>query len=196
MSEDLKASSPVGSRVNLIAVVILVATCAVLLVVNQQLRSQNLHLIDQYHALSARGGPPVGSKIPALHGTTVSGEPLTLALAQRDRGALLLILSPSCPHCKANLRNWQALMPMVSPKNVFLIDVSDTADQIYLNSIAMPADTSLMRLNLPERSLYSVTLTPMTIWMGPHGVVKQVWTGELQDDQIKQIQSTLLGAQA
>ena len=194
MSPDLKTPSSVGTKPNTLAFITLIATCVLLLIVNQKLRSQNIKLINQYRALSGREGPPVGSKISALHGTTVLGKAVTLDLSNRTQGALLLILSPSCPHCNANLKNWRNLMPMVRPDSVFLVDVSETADERYLKSIAMPSEVGLMRLTLQERSLYSVTLTPMTIWIGPHGFVKQIWNGELQDEDVQQIKATLLAA--
>ena len=179
------------SRFGFIPVLVLAVTCAVLLVINHKLQKQNIVLVEQYRALSTTQGPPVGSRIPLLHGTSVSGESVTMDLTQRDAGTLLLILSPKCPHCKANFHHWQDLLPLVPANQVVWVDVTNTADQAYLASVAIPSGASVIRLDTQDRSLYNVAATPTTIWLDPHGVVKHVWTGELQDDEIKQIRQTL-----
>ncbi len=180
-----------GSRYAFIATIVLTVTCAVLLVVNHKLQKQNIVLAGQFRALSDAEGPPVGSKIPSLHGTSISGQGMTLNLAQEGSGTLLLVLSPMCPHCKANFHNWRDLMPLVPASQVAWVDLTDTADARYLASVAIPADAHVIHLDPKDRSLYNLVATPTTIWLGPDGLVKHVWAGELSDDQISQIRETL-----
>jgi hypothetical protein len=51
-----------------VALLILTGACCVLLFMNHKLQIQNTSLIQQYRSLSGTGGPPVGTKIPTLHG--------------------------------------------------------------------------------------------------------------------------------
>jgi hypothetical protein len=85
---------------------------------------------------------------------------------------------------------------MLSTSQVVWVDVAGTAEASYLTSAAIPADAQLIRLNIGDRSLYKMNATPTTIWLSPHGVVKQVWIGELREDQVKQIREALVSPNA
>ena len=183
--------APHGDRIAYVAVFVLMITCGVLLVINHRLQAQIGVLADQYHALSTTEGPPIGSKILTLHGESISGQPMTLDLAQRDSGTLLLILSPKCPHCKANFQNWRDLLPLVPASQVVWVDVTDSADPAYLSSVNIPQGASVIRLDSDDRARYNLFATPTTIWLQPHAVVKNVWTGELQTEDLKQVRGTL-----
>jgi hypothetical protein len=191
MVKEEKRSPFDQSRYAFIAVIVLTVTCVVLLVVNHKLQKQNIILAAQFRSLSDAEGPPVGSKIPSLHGTSISGQGMTLNLAQHASGMLLLVLSPTCPHCKANFHNWRDLMPLLPANQVAWVDLTDTSDALYLASAAIPADALVIHLDPKDRSLYNLVATPTTIWLGPGGLVKHVWAGELSDDQISQIRETL-----
>jgi hypothetical protein len=197
VTEAITPARPTSSsRYSFFAVIVLALTCSVLLLANRKLQEQNTVLAKQFRALSASEEPPVGSTIPALHGTSISGKTSVLNLTQRNHGTLLLILSPTCPHCLANFHNWKELMPLIAAENVVLVDLTSTADAAYMAAIAMPADSQMIRIGTQERSLYNLSATPTTIWLDAHGVVKHVWAGELQDDQLKQLRQDLASPNA
>jgi hypothetical protein len=116
---------------------------------------------------------------------------MTLDLSQRDSGTLLLVLSPTCPHCKANFHNWTNLLSLVPASQVVWVDVTGTANASYLASVNLPASANVIRLSTEDRARYDLFATPTTIWLGSHAVVKSEWAGELQDGDIKQLQNTL-----
>ena len=191
MASNETGSVPNGMRYAYITVFVLTLACGVLLVINHKLQAQNNQLVAQYHALSITEGPPVGSKIPSLRGVSISGQAMTLDLSQRDSGTLLFVLSPTCPHCKANFHNWKNLLPLVPANQVVWVDVTGTADAAYLASVNLPTSANVIRLSEEDRARYDLFATPTTIWLGSHAVVKNEWAGELQDGDIKQLQSTL-----
>lgn len=174
-----------------IAVIVLAITSGLLLVVNHKLQVQNSQLEKQYHALSSTEGPPVGSNIASLHGKSIFGQEMTVDLSQSNSGTLLLILSPTCPHCKANFHNWKGILPLVPANQVVWVDVTGTANAAYLSSVAIPASAKVIRLDAQDRSRYNLFATPTTIWLGPHGVVKKEWAGELQTEDMTQLRNAL-----
>ena len=174
-----------------VALLILTGACCVLLFMNHKLQIQNTSLIQQYRSLSGTGGPPVGTKIPTLHGVSVAGFNETVDLSQRANGALLLVLSPTCPHCKANFHNWQDLVLQISKQQVFWVDVAPGTDAKYLAELGVPSGPHLIRLDSHERDLYKFGVTPTTIWLNADGVVQHVWVGELSEDDIKEIREIL-----
>jgi len=191
MGRNETGSTANGTRYAYIAVLVLTLACGVLLVVNHKLQTQNNQLVAQYHVLSITEGPPVGSRIPSLHGESISGQPITLDLSKRDSGTLLLVLSPTCPHCKANFHNWKNLLPLVPASQVVWVDVTGTVNAAYLASVAIPASANVIRVSAEDRARYNLFATPTTIWLQSHAVVKNEWAGELQDADIKQLRNTL-----
>ncbi len=126
-----------------------------------------------------------------LRGQTISGQNATVDLSQREKGTLLLVLSPTCQYCKANFHNWRDLLPFVSSDQVVWVDLSGTADANYLASVAIPSEATVIRLNPEERTLYGLSVTPTTVLLGPHGVVRDAWPGLLGQEQLDQLRRLL-----
>jgi hypothetical protein len=180
-------SSSVKPRYAGIATLTLVVACAVLLWVNHGLQKQNRLMDEQLRSLSTGQGPPVGSKISFLRGHTVSGQPATLDLSQRENRTLLLVLSPQCKYTKLNFSHWRDLLSRVPLDQIIYVDLTDTADFDYLASVAVPSNANLIRLDPEERTLYSLSVTPTTVLLGPHGVVRFVWPGVMGQEQSDQL---------
>ena len=193
LTEPKGAAVSISTRIITVAFAPVLFACLSLVVVNHKLQQQNTILVAAYRSISDTAGPPIGSRMGVVHGTTPEGKLVELDLTKRASGTLLLVLSPTCPHCKANMSNWQALCRTVAPQNVLLIDISGTADNDYKRVNGLPALAPVIRLNTADRRLYNVSATPTTIWLGSHGVVQQVWTGELQNDQTQEVQKAING---
>jgi len=193
---DHSRSSALKSRYADIAVLVLAGACAVLLWTNYALQKRNHLLSDQFRSLSTALGPPVGSKISVLGGTTISGQKVALDLLHRDKLTLLLILSPQCKYTQLNFPNWQDLLPLVSADQVVYVDLSGTADSTYLASRGIATTATVIRLDPEQRTLYSFSATPTTILLDAHATVKAVWPGLMRDEQVNEVRTLLSNPKA
>jgi len=174
-----------------IAVLVLTIACGVLLWMNHALQKENRSLFEEFRSLSTAQGPPVGSTISYLRGRTISGQNVTLDLARRESGTLLLVLSPQCKYTKLNFRHWRDVLPLVSVDQVVYVDLTGTADSSYLASVAIPANAKVIRLDPEERTLYNLSVTPTTVLLGAHGVVRGVWPGLLNGEREEELRRLL-----
>jgi hypothetical protein len=177
--------------VRFILAAVLVLCCGALLWVNLLLQKENKQLAEQVSSMSAAEGPPVGSTIQILHGTDITGKNMTIDLGKQDHQTLLFALSPVCPYCKANFHNWRDLTSMVPADQVVWVDLTGKVDENYLRSVAIPLDANVIRLAPEERTLYSLSVTPITVLLGPHGVVRWAWPSVLSADKVHQLRALI-----
>jgi len=179
-----------------IALLVLAACCASLLWANRSLQKKNRLLVEEVARVSGTRGPPVGSSISFLHGLTISGQDVRLDLAARESGTLLLVLSPVCPYCGDNFHNWRDILRLVPSDQVIWADVTGRVDARYLASVAIPANSNVIRLYPEVRTLYDLNVTPTTLLLGPHGLVSWKWSGVMSDEEVKQLRGLLKSANA
>jgi len=188
---DAARISATKSRYADVVVLVLAVVCGILLFVNHKLQKQNRLLVEQFRSLSTAQGPPVGSKISLLRGHTISGQNIALDLSHRENGTLLLVLSPLCQYTKLNFPRWREILLLVPPDQVVYVDLTGTADSGYLASAAIPVSAEVIRLDPEERTLYSLTITPTTVLLGPRGVVRAVWPGLMSEEQAQEVRRLL-----
>jgi len=160
---------------------------------NQKLRQQNHAQAEQLNKYAGiTGGPVVGSEIAALHGHAMDKRHVTLDLAHRTGGSLLLVLSPVCPYCRVNFHNWRDLLQTVPSDHVVWVDLSGTADDRYLASVGLAASATVISLDQDESIPSSLVATPTTVLLDSHGVVRWSWSGVMNNDQVDELRGLLL----
>jgi thiol-disulfide isomerase/thioredoxin len=126
-----------------------------------------------------------------LHGKGLDGQELTISYKNVDRETLLLIFSPTCPHCKRNWPVWRDLAGEAAGRRVVFVNVGGELppnfSQVYsFDSAAVVAETN------PESVLkYSLFEFPMTILVSPDGHSEKVWVGELGSSDVVDIKKLL-----
>ena len=183
--------SRVGSRQWPIFAILFFICCAVLLWTNHRLQVDNADLHAQLENLASLKGPAPGSTIATLRGQAISGEDLSLNLADRRSNTLLFIFSPVCKFCKENLSNWQTLMSVAKPDRVVWADVTGKVDATYQATASIPPAASIIRLNPEERTLYAFDSTPTTVLLSKDGTVIWRYAGVLEHAQIEELRKLL-----
>jgi thiol-disulfide isomerase/thioredoxin len=139
--------------------------------------NQRLGATAQYYASLRHTA--AGVALPDLHGKDLNGQDLTISYKDVNQQTLLLVFSPTCPHCKRNWPAWQELARAAHGKRVVFVNVGGLLppnfSQLYsFDSAPVMAETS------PETILkYSLFEFPLTIVMSRDGRSEKVSVGEL-----------------
>ena len=138
---------------------------------------------------SLRAGDTVGSfKIKWLDGTVNQ-----IRFDDTAKPYLLFVLSPSCPHCRNNVDRWNdiVLHNQINHCSILGISVQSVErTRVFRDSanvgfdLAVAADTSFSRK-------YKIHAFPQTILVGGSGRIEKVWMGELNNEQINEIERLL-----
>lgn len=120
--------------------------------------------------------------------------PIEFSAADSKR-TLIITFSPLCPHCKANQQMWSIATKELRRRGGWRIlwisrdpaaptkDYCEDYDMPLAETFADPTYRTYLMLDLKE--------VPNTISVDQRGVVEQVWRGELQSDQWRQLFSYL-----
>ena len=113
---------------------------------------------------------------------SVGGEVMEVAYENPELDTLLLIFSPDCPACQANMDNWK-LLEQGHDSNCTRLFYISTADEETTRRFAEDHDLLGPVLIAGQDDLvgYKVTHIPMTVIVGPDGVVQRVWVGVMPD---------------
>lgn len=128
-----------------------------------------------------------GAFVPAVRVPTIEGD--TVILGQSPSGApqLLLVLTTTCPYCKASLPHWQKLAP----------EAQDLGAQVFAVSLDAAAATDAYRdehqLDLPfvilerwkDKVLYRAWSVPQTAVLDADGRVVHVTLGVFDRPQAR-----------
>lgn len=133
-----------------------------------------------------KDGPLVGSTIDILAGQDITGTAVSVDLSHREKGTLLLVLSPHCPFCRINFQNWREILTTVPKDEVVWVDVTDTADQMYLVTVGISSDAKLIKLTSSTAAARQLLVTPTTVLLDQHGKVRLSATGVLHGDDVAQ----------
>jgi thiol-disulfide isomerase/thioredoxin len=136
---------------------------------------------------------PVGVALPDLQGKDLNGRDLKISSKGVNQKTLLLVFSPTCPHCKRIWPVWQDLAGSAAGTRVVFVNAGGPLppdfSRIYsFDSADVMAETS------PESILqYSLLETPITILMSADGQSERVWTGEIAASKIPEIEAQIKG---
>src|ERR1700691_4783841 len=73
---------------------------------NWRLVRENRQLSDTARYYASLRHTPMGVKLPDLHGKGLDGQDLTISYKDGNQETLVLVFSPTCPHCKRNWPVW------------------------------------------------------------------------------------------
>jgi hypothetical protein len=133
----------------------------------------------------------IGNHLPQLHGRTISQDDIVLNLAAQKHGTLILVLSPVCPYCRVNFHNWREVVKVARHDQVVWVDITNTADSTYLSSVGILPSENLILLEDKECRRLGLVVTPTTILVDSHGIIKWLWSGLMNDKQVNQLRSLL-----
>ncbi|MFO7445395.1 MAG: TlpA disulfide reductase family protein, partial [Ignavibacteriaceae bacterium] len=102
---------------------------------------------------------------------------------------LLFVFNTACPYCEKNAPNWEQIYKISNNNSlkitgISLHDIDKTKEWINKNKVSFPIVTT------GEEGLdstYKIGAIPQTILVSGNGIVKKVWTGELNSEQLNEI---------
>ena len=105
-----------------------------------------------------------------------------------DANYLLLVFSTTCPHCEANITTWTSLNDTLNGRcYVIALSVDDVDRTIdYVAKKDFPFYTVILNDSTYYRR-YKISGVPVTMLIAGDARVKEVWKGELNDEQVVDI---------
>lgn len=176
-----------------LAVILLLSTAVVMLMVkNNELRSRlRENPITIVRELRS------GDRIEPIEALTIEGLATTVTFSEPGMKYLVLVFSTTCPYCDNNLEKWRSFARSCSQVGCSVIGISIhpiglTRQYLLDRGVPFYAVVNTDRKFTEENKLPGV---PMTILISNGGLVENVWSGALDDDQVGEIsQSMHLGA--
>lgn len=168
-------------------------TASVLMLVNVLLAQQN----KQLKALAGKPGRRLelspGKGVPPVEGFDVEGNKVVVSYGEDPRKTVLLVFSPGCRACKANMSNWQSLIKGVDKSlyRVIALSLAPTGIEDYLAQFNPAGVPVLAEVDAKTRVEYQLSLTPQQILIDPEGKVEKVWTGLLRGEDKADIERIL-----
>ena len=146
---------------------------------NFTLARENRRLNGLAHYYASLRHTPEGVVLPDLHGRDPDGRDLTISYSNVNQDTLLLVFSPTCPHCKRNWPVWHDLARGAEGKRVVFVNVGGTLPADFAQLYSFDSATVIAQTS-PESILkYSFLETPITVVVSPDGHSEKVSSGEL-----------------
>jgi thiol-disulfide isomerase/thioredoxin len=121
---------------------------------NFTLARENRRLSGLAHYYASLRHTPEGVVLPDLGGKDPEGRDLTISYKDVNRDTLLLVFSPTCPHCRRNWPVWHDLARGAEGKRVVFVNVGGACRPILRNYIASIQPPSWLK---PARKAFSNT---------------------------------------
>ncbi len=177
----------------LISIVALAITTAGLLIINVALQQHNHQLLSRIENLESSQGPPVGFSFTSISGTDLNNLPVRLDYAERTDRSLFLLLSPACRYTKENWPYWHRLLKEAPNTKVVFADITGEVDPNYFRAAGLASPGQVIKLDGSALFAHNLRVTPTTVVLGPRGCVEGVWTGVLDNEDVRAA-LVLLGA--
>lgn len=139
--------------------------------------------------------PPikVGQKLSEIETHDVKGKPLILASRSDAQGELIVVYAPGCHVCHATVPRIITLYNGFFQKNnipVIGVSVQNKLDtQFSIQEMSIPFRVTSIPDIDKQMGLY-IQNVPTMIAVGPDGVIKGLWVGMLEPEQLTQIIKT------
>lgn len=132
-----------------------------------------------------------GATVGSIMGEDLSKRPRIVTF--RNGSTLLLIFSPFCHFCDLNWPTWRALIASAREDRVSVIgvDLSGMATNGYLIQRGVPGLDVLTGLSFQEMSAYKFLATPQTVLVGKGGAVKLIFTGPIDNRELRVMTAAL-----
>lgn len=180
-------------QVSLTTALLVVISGLVLGLMNMLLLKQNIEM----KASADQGARSLvlqpGAQLPPLDGLDTAGNKTSFKYGEDTRKTLLMVFSPGCGACKANMPNWQALAKDLDPQSYRIVTASLMAEgtQAYLEKYGLDALPAIAEPDAEDRLSYNLVLSPQLILIGADGKTEKVWTGALQNADKADVEKTL-----
>ena len=172
------------------------ALAVTLAVVNILLLKQNYELkalLGKYPTEAAELKP--GTALRPLEGLDAEGTKLIIGYGQDNRKTLLLSFIPGCEACEKNMPYWKAIIKDLDKNAYRLVGVSLITETSLIKEFTSRYELNdlpiIATLNSDCREAYQLKSTPQTILISADGRVENVWTGIIEGEKRKQVESSL-----
>jgi len=160
---------------------------ALLAISNWRLVRENRRLGAEVAFYESLRHTPVGAILPDLRGEGLDGQDLTISYPDVSRRTLLMVFSPTCPHCKRNWPEWLDVARSAPGSRVVFVNVGGPLPPNFSQVYSFDSATVIAQAS-PESILqYSLLEFPLTILVSPAGRAERVWVGELAPSDISDI---------
>jgi thiol-disulfide isomerase/thioredoxin len=160
---------------------------------NLRLVRENKQLSDTARYYSSLRHTPAGVKLPDLHGKGLDGQDLAISYKDVNQETLLLVFSPTCPHCKRNWPVWRDLAKTAAGRRVVFVNVGGPLPTGFSQVYSFDSATVMAETSADSILKYSLFEFPMTILVSPDGHSEKVWVGELANSEVADIKKLLAG---
>jgi len=134
-----------------------------------------------------------GTALPSLEGFDGNGARHSIDYGRDSRKTVLLVLTPGCQACEANMPNWKSVVNGIDRQSFQLAAVSLKPEGFkgYLSRHGMDDVPSLTKIDPKSMVAYNLALTPQTILIDSSGRVERVWTGLLRGNDKQDVELAL-----
>jgi hypothetical protein len=122
--------------------------------------------------------PRVGLKPPSLRGQGLDGKDVVVSYPSGS-ATLLLVFSPTCPHCKRNWPVWSRLTRLAKDCRVIYVNAGGATDAAFRLQHDFGSATVVEHPDLQSILDYSLFQAPLTIYVSAKGQIERVWSGEI-----------------
>lgn len=168
-----------------VLVVILSTTTYILTRQNQSLKEKISSLVNP---LSGAELPDEWQALPFIV-RRLNDQIDTINIAKQHTPTLFFVFNTSCPHCEHNLAIWNMIVHNLDPNICGALGLSTdgldmTREYVKRNNVPFRVVTII---DSTFRSDYKLGGIPQTFLISHDGIVKSVWRGRLQTDDIERI---------
>lgn len=167
------------------AAVAILAENVLLTLQNRKLRSLPTERVQQ------------GQKLINLAGIGLDGRIQPLKLPSKGEPPLVIAtFSPTCPFCQRTEPIWEQMSASLRARGVRMVWVSRDPVELtreYCERIGLPARSVVADPPYHTFQQLGLQFVPLTVIVGPGGVVERRWTGVLSPSEAKQILALLPG---
>lgn len=174
-------------------IALLAVLCTFLLIANTKLIRVTKQLEAHASSIDAGKGPVIGSRMTRLSDTSTLLNPATHKTARK--GSLVLVFSPDCGYCKANVPNWNKLVVNHPDLNVYFADLTSGPRSRSLPGLILRSDAVMISLKPEDQLLYNLHVTPTTVILDRSGTVKGSWPGLLSSTNLDQMDNLVKSIQ-
>jgi len=139
-------------------------------------------LVILYSQAPADAGPPLaaGEFVEPLELRSLAGDPARLDYSHPEAETVLLVFSTACPACRSNMENWKELSggPARDGRRFYYVSIS-SPDRTRAFVDPFDLDGPVLLGSPEELAPLRLSRIPVTVAIGPGGLVRGVWIGEV-----------------
>lgn len=161
----------------------------VLIVRNSHLSEQVIKIQKFYTEI------PVGTKAPPIDGYGIGGGRVHVSFVNPSKLTLIFVLNSLCEYCDASWPTFTRVVQEISHRQaprIIYIDLTNHMDEGYLSQHGIDRELVVREIDPTTQIGYRFSVTPQLIAVDQRGIVRGVWTGQLEDRDANKIRSRTL----